>query len=95
MDNRYAVPMFSLNPLVHSAPERVCVGGPADGQSMQVAPSHVLIVAFDRVAGHRAVSLPPEHIKLAKDLGTYAGHYEVNGDELHWIAPDADPSEVR
>jgi hypothetical protein len=62
-----------------------CVGGPYDGQQQKMLLGHVLIIAHDDVAGSRGVMMPPDRIKLAKMLGTYAGHYVQQDGALHFV----------
>lgn len=60
-----------------------CEGGPCDGQRMHIGEGRVLIVIDAKVAGEplRAVCLPASTITLAVEMGTYVGHYELDGIE--------------
>lgn len=54
---------------------------------MRVAPDHVLFLVDCKIPNEplRAVSLPhDEGLAATKQLGTYVGHYERDGDALRW-----------
>jgi hypothetical protein len=76
----------ATNPEVLAAPARQCIGGSFNGEYMQVALGHVLLVVDNYANPYLiGVSTTPRNIAIAKSLGTYAGHYVPDLEkELHW-----------
>jgi len=80
---------IALDPRVHAAPPRDCIGGPCDGLRYRVPDGYVLILARVTDEETNAVALPPHMIDMSQQLGTYDGHYVIDGACLRFMMDDS------
>lgn len=83
------IEQFATNPLVLEAPERPCVGGPCDGQTMRAPDGHCVVISGRVDRSPRAVSLTRSSVRLMMDSpeinSNTFGVYELFRGELRWM----------